>query len=128
VNRTDEAFVADILAAAKSISDYVSITTEDDFHDGIETNDRAIRDGIIHQVSIVGEAASKLSLPFRKSHAGIPWSQVVGMRNIVIHQYWEINLAVIWEVATEEIPALLRQLAPPSGGKMGERSRRRVRR
>jgi len=74
---------------------------------------------VIRQVGIVCEAASKLSPSFRAKYPAIPWAQIIGMRNIVVHQYWEvINLDVVWEAATQDVPALIKKLnaAPSSRG------------
>jgi uncharacterized protein with HEPN domain len=124
MKRTDEAFVGDILTAAASIRDYIYDVTEDDFLAN-GTQSALLRDGVIRQVGIVGEAASKLSPVFRTAHTSIPWRQIIGMRNIVVHQYWEVDLDVVWEVATQDIPALVRELRPPPTLVRQRMSRRR---
>jgi uncharacterized protein with HEPN domain len=125
MNRTDEAFASDILKAASSISDYTRGVTKDDFlGNGIQ--DALVRDAVIRQVSIIGEAASKLSDAFCDMYPEIHWREVVGMRQIVIHHYWKLDLDVVWEAATEDIPALARQLRPPPT-LVRQRPRRRVR-
>jgi uncharacterized protein with HEPN domain len=112
MSRTDEAFAGDILKAASSISDYTSGVTKDNFlGNGIQN--AIVRDAVIRQISIIGEAASKLSDAFCDMYPRIPWHQIVGMRQIVIHHYWKLDLDVVWEVATKDIPALVRQLKPP---------------
>jgi uncharacterized protein with HEPN domain len=102
--------VDDILAAATSISDYVRGVTKEQF---LSKRDAIVQDAVIRQVGILGEAASKLSRVFCDKHPSIQWREIVGMRNVVVHQYWEVDLYVVWEVVTEDIPALVRQLRPP---------------
>jgi uncharacterized protein with HEPN domain len=124
MKRTDETFVDDILIAAASVSDYIRDVPEDDFF-GNGIQNAIIRDAVIRQVGIVGEAASKLSATFRARYTAIPWRQIIGMRNVVIHHYWEVDLDMVWEVATKDIPALVRELKPPPTSVQQSRQRRR---
>lgn len=118
MKRTDEAFVDDILIAADSIREYTRGVAKDDF---LSKRDAMIQDAVIRQVGIVGEAASQLSPSFRAKYPTIPWNQIIGMRHIVIHQYWDVDLDVVWEAATEDVPALVRQLrAVPSDDEVSE--------
>lgn len=111
--RPDEAFVDDILIAASSIRDYLRGVPRDDF---LSKRDAMVQDAVIRQVSIVGEAASKLSPSFRARYPTIPWIQIIGMRNVVIHQYWEIKLSVVWDAATRDIPELAKKLSAGTAG------------
>lgn len=72
--------------------------------------DRMLLFALIRAIEIVGEAASKISEDTRATHTGIPWRAIIGMRNRLIHAYFEINTAIVWQTVTQEIPALLRQL------------------
>lgn len=65
---------------------------------------------VVRAVEIIGEAASKVSAETRTAHRGIPWSAIIGMRNRLVHAYFEINTDVLWVAVTEEIPVLLSQL------------------
>ena len=102
MKRADESFVNDIMIAASSISDYVRGVTMEDF---LSKRDAMIQDAVIRQVGIIGEAASKLSATFRASHPTVSWHEIVGMRNVVVHQYWDVDLNAVWEAATVDIPA-----------------------
>ena len=67
-------------------------------------------------IEIVGEAASRISDEKRQAHQEIPWSDIVGLRNRIVHAYFEIDLAVVWNIVNDDVPALIRQLeqiAPP---------------
>jgi uncharacterized protein with HEPN domain len=119
VKRTDDTFIYDILIAADSVRDYVRGVTRETF---LSKSDAMVQDAVIRQVGIIGEAASKLSPSFRATHPTVPWGQIIGMRNIVIHQYWEVNLDVVWAAATQDVPALAKKLsAALSGGGVRER-------
>lgn len=113
MKRPDEALVDDILIAASAIRDYTRGVAREDF---FSKRDAMVQDAVIRQVGIVGEAASKLSPSFRAGYPTIPWVQIIGMRNVVVHQYWEINLYVVWGAATEDVPALVKKLNAASKG------------
>jgi uncharacterized protein with HEPN domain len=61
---------------------------------------------------IVGEAAKRLSGPFRARHPGVPWRLVAGMRDRLIHQYDAVDLDEVWATVRRDLPGLLRVLAP----------------
>ena len=72
--------------------------------------DRMLLFAVVHAIEMLGEAASKISEETRATHTGIPWRAIIGMRNRLIHAYFEINTAIVWQTVTQEIPALLPQL------------------
>jgi uncharacterized protein with HEPN domain len=72
--------------------------------------DRMLLFALVRAIEVLGEAASKISEETRATHAGIPWRAIIGMRNRLIHAYFEINTEIIWQTVTQEIPALLPQL------------------
>jgi uncharacterized protein with HEPN domain len=119
MKRTDGAFIDDILIAADSIREYTRGVDKDDF---LSKRDAMMQDAVIRQIGIVGEAASHLSASFRAKHSTIPWSLIIGMRNIVVHQYRDVKLDVVWEAATEDVPALVKKLnAAILGGDVSEK-------
>jgi uncharacterized protein with HEPN domain len=65
---------------------------------------------VVRAIEVLGEAASQISAETRATHAGIPWRAIIGMRNRLIHAYFEINTEIVWQTVTQEIPALLPQL------------------
>jgi uncharacterized protein with HEPN domain len=73
---------------------------------------------ITRAIEIVGEAASRLSPAYRAAHGGVPWRSIIGMRHRIVHDYDDIDLHVVWHVATEEPPRLLStlDLSGDSGG------------
>lgn len=65
---------------------------------------------LVRASEILGEAASRISAETRATHPGIPWRAIIGMRNRLMHAYFEINTAIVWQTVTQEILALLPQL------------------
>ena len=62
---------------------------------------------LVRAVEVLGEAAAKLSPETRAEATGIPWPQIVAMRNRLIHAYFDVNRDMLWKTVIEEIPALL---------------------
>ncbi len=65
---------------------------------------------IIRSVEIIGEAASKISNELRKEHSEIPWQKIVGMRNRLIHVYFDIDYNTLWQTVKENLPPLVKQI------------------
>jgi uncharacterized protein with HEPN domain len=72
--------------------------------------DRMLLFALVRTIEVVGEAASQISAETRATHTGIPWRAIIGMRNRLIHAYFEINTEIVWQTVTQEIPTLLPQL------------------
>jgi uncharacterized protein with HEPN domain len=72
--------------------------------------DELIQTWMVHHLQIVGEAAAKLGRTFHEQHPLIPWPQVVAMRNVLIHDYFGIDLGEVWRVIEGDLPELKRKL------------------
>lgn len=72
--------------------------------------DQVLLFALVRAVEIIGEAASKISQATRDTHPEIPWKAIIGMRNRLVHAYFDINTEILWVAVTAEIPALLPQL------------------
>ena len=93
---TDQAGrLRDILEAARLIGSYVRDTTEADFHANKEKQDAVIR-----RIEIIGEAAAHLTEATRLAVPELDFRKMRGMRNIVAHDYANVDLHIVWEVAT----------------------------
>lgn len=73
-------------------------------------SDRKLHLSVVHLLEIIGEAGSRVSSEFKKRYSEIPWKSVVGMRNRLIHGYFDINLDIVWNTATKDIPSLVKAL------------------
>jgi len=74
-------------------------------------NDRMLLLSIVKALEILGEAASQTSEETRAAHPEIPWNEIVGMRNRLVHAYFDMNLDVIWETIANDLPSLEREVA-----------------
>jgi uncharacterized protein with HEPN domain len=74
--------------------------------------DEVLRLAVIHLLQTIGEAARRVSDGFRHQHSDVPWAQIVGMRNRIVHDYLNVDFDIAWQVATADIPVLRGQLSP----------------
>ena len=68
--------------------------------------DEPIQNLFVHQIQIIGEAARSISDKFKEKNPTIPWPHIVGMRNMIIHQYTDVDLDTVWKVVTRDISEL----------------------
>lgn len=74
-----------------------------------------IQTWVIHHLQIIGEAARAFSSDFKQQYPEVPWPQIAGMRNILVHHYFGIDTAVVWSVVERDLPALKQQVATMLG-------------
>jgi uncharacterized protein with HEPN domain len=82
-------------------------------------DDELIQTWVIHHLQIIGEAAAKLDRDFHTTYPDIPWAAIVAMRNILVHDYFGVDLEEIWSVIERDLPGLkaaLRALLDALGG------------
>jgi uncharacterized protein with HEPN domain len=75
-------------------------------------DDRMLVFALVRAVEIVGEAASKVSSEGRAELPQVPWNSMVGMRNRLVHGYFDVDLDILWNTATQALPELRRHLGP----------------
>lgn len=68
--------------------------------------DELLQTWMVHHIQIIGEAAGKLSDSFRKKYSEIPWPQIITMRNVLVHDYFGLDLHEVWMVVERDIPHL----------------------
>jgi len=78
----------------------------------LEDDDDPLVDALVRLLSVIGEAANKVSPGTRSELEGIPWPDMVGMRNRLIHDYFDINLDILWATVQDNLPPLIEVLAP----------------
>ena len=100
-NRSDMNLVHDIQEAIQRIANYLGEMSYDDFCEDIKTQDAVIRN-----IEIVGEAAKCISDKLRVKAPHIPWKNMAGMRDRLIHHYFGVNLDIVWQVVAVELPNL----------------------
>ena len=105
LDERDQAYLWDMLEAAKEITAFLKGIRYDDF-----VRSKMIRSAVERQLMIVGEAAKRVSEEFQEKHPEIPWRQIIGQRNVLAHEYGDIKVERVWAAATINVPALLKAL------------------
>ena len=101
----DREYLLDALEAAKLAIEYVGAKTIDDF-----LNDLQCQDAVIRRIEIIGEAARRISEKTQTAFPDIPWSDMIRMRNVMIHEYDGVDLVVVWETIHRDLPLLVDSL------------------
>jgi uncharacterized protein with HEPN domain len=94
-----------MLEAAQKVAQFTQGETRESL-----TADEKLQLAIVRLIEIIGEAASRISDEFRDEHSQIPWVAIRGMRNRLVHAYFDIDLDVVWNTITTAIPVLINQL------------------
>lgn len=97
--------IDDILKCIGKVQRFTKGYTFDDFQD----DDKTI-DSVLRNLEIIGEAARHVPAEVRAQHPDIPWTEMLTMRNIVIHEYHGVNLTIIWQTVKEDLPPLVSPL------------------
>ncbi|MBU4310707.1 DUF86 domain-containing protein [bacterium] len=105
MKKDPEIFVEHILECIKRIEEYTEGITKDVFF-----NSTQIQDAIIRRIEIIGEAVKNIPGDIKDKYPDIPWKQIAGMRDILIHEYFGIDIELTWEVAKEEIFELKKKI------------------
>lgn len=103
--------ITDVLAAIAEIQEFTNELTFEEFQD-----DRKTIRAVLYNLAIIGEAVRSIPPELEASHPEIPWNDVRGMRSIVIHEYFQVNLSIIWQTIQADLVSLefsLRQLINP---------------
>jgi uncharacterized protein with HEPN domain len=95
----DRVYLGHMLEAIRKLEEYAARVTRDQFDD-----DPMIQDGFVRQITVLGEAAGKVSVAFTSSHPEIPWPDITGIRHKLVHDYFTVDID--WDTATVSAPNL----------------------
>jgi uncharacterized protein with HEPN domain len=99
--KKDQVYLEHLLEAITKIESFTKGIARSDFDNNV-----MIQDAIIRNIEIIGEATKKISNEFSQSHQEIPWSEMAGMRNKLIHDYMVVDLDVVWKTIEVDLPLL----------------------
>ena len=72
--------------------------------------DELVQNWVVHHLQLIGEATRHLSAQLKERHSEIPWAQIIGMRNMLVHDYFAVDEDAVWQVVERELPGLKRQV------------------
>jgi uncharacterized protein with HEPN domain len=101
MNKDDSIYIEHICGCLEKIELYIKGLNEESFSEDIKTQDAVIR-----QFEIIGEASKKISETLKNKYQDIPWKDLSGMRNKLIHDYIDIDVSIVWKTASEDVPIL----------------------
>ncbi len=101
----DPAYLWDMLEAAKEADSMLA-----DYDLSAFLADRVMLRAIERTIEIIGESARRVSASYQEAHPEIPWREIIGQRNILAHEYGQIDHELLYKTATEDMPALIVQL------------------
>jgi uncharacterized protein with HEPN domain len=103
--RQDTDLLGDIKEAIRRINSYLENLDYEKFLEDDKTQDAVVRN-----LEIVGEATKNLSEGLKKKQQNIPWKELAGVRDRLIHQYFGVNFEIVWTIAKNELPSLVKQI------------------
>ena len=101
MKKDDTVYVHHILDAIDLIEEYTRGMSENEF-----LSNSMAHDAVIRQIEIIGEAARNISNEFQKKYPALPWTKMIGIRNKIIHEYFNVNYAIVWDTVKDDLPSL----------------------
>jgi uncharacterized protein with HEPN domain len=103
--RDYRAYLEDILEAADAAREFVAGMGKDEL-----AKDRRTRDAVVRNLEIIGEAAKKLPAQMKRDHPEVEWKKIAGLRDILVHDYFGIDMDIVWDIVQNKLPVLVEQV------------------
>jgi uncharacterized protein with HEPN domain len=105
VSRDVRLYIDDMITACEKIQRYLAGRPRPAF----EQDEQAF-DAVLKNLEVIGEASKRLSASFREAHPEVEWREIAGLRDIIVHQYFGLDLDIVWDVVASRVPDLLDRL------------------
>ncbi len=103
--KDDSIYLQHILDSIDKIENYTESYDEQSFQ-----HDTLVQDGVIRQIEIIGEAVKQLSTELKDKHIHVPWKDIAGMRDKLVHHYFGVDIKKVWLTVVEDIPFLKKEV------------------
>lgn len=103
----DDAYLLDIVVAARKIIKFTDDVAREQFD-----ADEILQNAVMRLLEIIGEAARSISQDVKDAHTQIPWREIVGMRNRLIHHYFRVDVNKVWDAIKQDVPSLIEMIEP----------------
>ena len=104
--RRDELYLADILEAANAIELFLKDVEKSRF-----VSDDLIRSAVLQKLTIIGEAAARITKQFKERHRDVEWTEIIAFRNLTVHAYFSIDWSIVWTTALKDVPQLKEKIS-----------------
>ena len=105
MEKDNSVFIKHILDSINAIEDF----SKDISKDKLESS-RLIQSAVVREIQIIGEAVKNISTSFKQEHSEIPWKEIMGTRDKMIHHYFGVDLDILWNIIKKDLPLLKKQL------------------
>lgn len=103
--RHDASYLNDILSACCKIGAIIDSTSE-----ALFLENEVLSAAVLHHLTVIGEAVSRLSVEMRECYPEVPWRQIIAVRHRIVHAYFDLDWQILWDAATNDIPELRGQV------------------
>ena len=105
MKRDDNVYLLHILDAISMIEEYTQGMSENEF-----LSHSMAHDAVVRQIEIIGGAARNISDEFKENNSKLPWNKMTAIRNKIIHEYFNINYALVWDTIQDDLPLLKKSI------------------
>jgi uncharacterized protein with HEPN domain len=105
MSKQKQKFIEHILESIELIEEYLKGISEKEFWEK-----KQIQDSVLRRIEIIGEASKNLPSELKESLPEVPWQRITGLRNVLSHHYWGVDLKMTWNIVQKDIPDLKKQL------------------